>query len=474
MQMNRFLSCLLALLGTSLGLQAQPDLALSLFATGFDRPVDIAQAGDNRLFVVERPGQIWVVTPDGTTQPVPFLDIRSQVRSNATEQGLLGLAFHPNYAQNGYFFVNYTTGTNATKRSRISRFSRDPQDSSRADISSELILLEVSQPFNNHNAGDLNFGPDGYLYAALGDGGSAGDPDNYAQNTQSLLGKILRLDVNSGTPFAIPSDNPFVGVAGYREEIWSLGWRNPWRFSFDRATGDMWVADVGQDQYEEISFEPAGLGGRNYGWRCLEADNIYNAGGCGTVNLYTPPAFAYLHNSVTTGKSVTGGYVYRGQDFPALQGHYVLGDYKSGNFWTVFPDGNGGWSHSFQGNLMGVDECSTFGEDAAGELYVAAYGSGTIYRVTDTSTPLDPGRGPGRLRVYPQPLRTAATVELPGDGTETFTLHLYDLQGRLLREVPQLRGDSYQLPRTSLLPGLHLLRLTGSRGTRQQTKLWVE
>ncbi|RMG75659.1 MAG: hypothetical protein D6722_00645, partial [Bacteroidetes bacterium] len=426
-------------------------------------------------FVVERPGQIWVTTASGVVQSTPFLDIRSQVRDNATEQGLLGLAFHPDYAQNGYFYVNYITGTNATKRTRISRFSRDPQDSSRADISSELILLEISQPYNNHNAGDLNFGPDGYLYASLGDGGSGGDPDNYAQNRLSLLGKILRLDVDQGTPYGIPADNPFVNDPSTRDEIWSLGWRNPWRFSFDRGTGDMWIADVGQDQYEEVSFEAAGSpGGLNYGWRCLEGDQTYNSSGCGTVHLYTGPIFSYLHNSVSTGKSITGGYVYRGEDFPPLQGHYVLGDYKSGNFWTVFPDGSGGWGSTFQGNLLGVDECSTFGEDAEGELYVAAYGSGHIYRVTDANTALDPTQTRTALRVYPHPLRESATIDLPGAGQEVFSLHLYDLQGRRLRHHSGLSGHAFTLHRAGLKTGLYVLEVQGHLGTRQVMKLRVQ
>ncbi|MCB0551885.1 MAG: PQQ-dependent sugar dehydrogenase, partial [Phaeodactylibacter sp.] len=234
---------LLLLVSVFLGgaIYAQPSLQLEVFASGFSLPVDIAHAGDGRLFIVEKAGRIRIIDSDGSILPQPFLDIDARVNSLASERGLLGLAFHPDYTDNGYFFVNYTNNSGDT---RISRFSVSAGNANQADPNSERILLEVDQPFNNHNAGDLNFGPDGYLYIGLGDGGSADDPGNRAQNRQNLLGKMLRIDVDNGDPYSIPEDNPFAFDDFTLDEIWAIGLRNPWRFSFDRLTGALWIADV--------------------------------------------------------------------------------------------------------------------------------------------------------------------------------------------------------------------------------------
>ena len=262
-------------------LQGQtPQFRLVTWAADFDRPVDITHCGDNRLFVVEQQGFIWVLDSLGKRSTKPFLDIDMPVNSNSNEQGLLGLAFHPDYAKNGWFFVNYTRSDGDT---RISRFSVSPTNPNIADPNTERIILEVDQPFANHNGGGLKFGPDGYLYIALGDGGSGGDPFGNGQNNNTFLGKFLRIDVsntNPSAPYSIPPDNPFVGNTVYRPEIWSTGWRNPWRFSFDRLTGDLWVGDVGQNAREEIDFEPTKTPGRNYGWRCREGNQNYSSGGC--------------------------------------------------------------------------------------------------------------------------------------------------------------------------------------------------
>ncbi len=356
------------------------DIDLVEYASGFTRPVDITHAGDDRLFVVERNGRIEIIEGDGTVLSTAFLDISNQVtssNSNQDERGLLGLAFHPDYANNGYFYVNYINNSGDTN---ISRFSVDATDPDVADPSSEMILMTVDQPFGNHNGGCLKFGPDGYLYIGLGDGGSFDDPGNRSQNPQTLLGKMLRIDVNNGNPYAIPANNPFVNDASTLDEIWALGLRNPWRYSFDRVTGDLWIGDVGQGQWEEIDFEPAGsAGGLNYGWRCYEGDQAYITNGCGDESEYTPPIHDYNHE-VFTHCSVTGGFVYRGCEFPNLIGYYYYVDYCSGRFWALSPDGSGGWTNQEVGSYSGFD-ISTFGEDINGELYVARLGQGRIYKI---------------------------------------------------------------------------------------------
>jgi len=314
----------------------------------------------------------------------PFLDIDSRINSGGNERGLLGLAFHPDYENNGYFYVNYTGLDGST---RISRFSVGNEPDI-ADPNSELILMTIAQPGSNHNGGDLNFGQDGYLYCGLGDGGGSDDEYNNGQNRQSLLGKIIRIDVDNPSPnlnYGIPADNPFVNDASTLDEIWALGLRNPWRFSFDRETGDMWIADVGQDDWEEIDFQLAtSSGGENYGWRCYEGNVPFNTGGCANASTFTLPIHTYP-NSSSTGCSVTGGFVYRGTTQAMLHGKYIYADFCSGRFWSLSPDGAGAWVNEDLGNFAD-GEFSTFGEDNNGELYVAAVDQGQIYRIGDACT----------------------------------------------------------------------------------------
>jgi glucose/arabinose dehydrogenase len=367
-----------------------PAISVVVLATGFNQPTAIANGGDYRLFVAERTGLIRIVERDGSVRPLPFLDITNLVFSvGHGEQGLLGLAFHPDYPQTPYFYLNYTavaaqsdlaTSNGATVVARFT-VSDDPH---RADPASKLELLTIPQPAGNHNGGDLQFGPDGYLYVATGDGGSGGDPWDNAQNRQSLLGKILRLDVNSGAPYAIPSDNPFVGDAGTLDEIWALGLRNPWRLSFDRQQGDLFIADVGQNAREEVNFQPAtSAGGENYGWRCYEGNAAYNLSGCGPTNAYVFPMYDYPHtnndNPADAGQSITGGFVYRGSQFPALTGHYIFADFVRSHVWLARP-GESGWVVQPLGTVSGLNNPSTFGEGCDGELYVAGYG-GTLFQV---------------------------------------------------------------------------------------------
>lgn len=353
----------------------------------FSGPVDIANAGDGRLFIVEQAGRIRVTPLDpGSTQALIFLNITDRVGSGG-ERGLLGLAFHPNYADNGYFYVNYT---NLSGNTRVSRF-QVTADPNAANPNSELILMEFNQPFSNHNGGDVAFGPDGYLYIATGDGGSGGDPNNNGQTTSTLLGNILRIDVDGGglSPdcdadgnYTIPPDNPLLTAPAACDEIWAYGLRNPWRISFDRATGDLFIADVGQNAWEEINLQPAAsAGGENYGWRCYEGNHPYNLTGCGDISLYTFPVYEYSHGGSPFRCSITGGFIYRGLQYPNLQGTYLYGDYCSGQIWGLTYSGTG-WTNT---QLYAGSGMTTFGEDVNGGIYVSQ--GNKIYHVQDTSAP---------------------------------------------------------------------------------------
>lgn len=349
-------------------------LSLVPVADGFARPLYLTHAGDgsNRLFVVEQAGKIFVIE-NGALNPTPFLDIVPIVGSGGNEQGLLGLAFHPNYAENGLFFINYTNKQGDTV---VARYAVS-DDANLADPNSGEILLTIDQPYRNHNGGQVAFGPDGYLYIGMGDGGSANDPENRAQDLGDLLGKILRLDVDNAVPYGVPDNNPFVGNDQARPEIWSYGWRNPWRFSFDSATGDMLIADVGQNQYEEVHVEPAEAGGgRNYGWRIMEGLHCFNPSDCDPKALgLVLPIAEYDHGQ---GCSITGGYTYRGQQHPNLEGVYLYGDYCSGTVWGLRQEADGSWS---QAELVSSGlRISSYGRDEAGELYVIDH-SGGVFQI---------------------------------------------------------------------------------------------
>jgi glucose/arabinose dehydrogenase len=338
-----------------------------------EQPTDITSPGDGsgRVFALERAGRIRIIQ-NGELLTTPFLDIVNIVGSNASERGLLGLAFHPNYPENGFFYVNYTDRDGNT---RIARFSVSTSDPNLADPSSRLELIRIEQPYGNHNGGSLAFGPDGYLYAGLGDGGSAGDPLDAGQSLNTLLGKLLRFDVDGGQPYAIPPDNPFAAGGG-EAEIWAYGLRNPWKIAFDRATGDLYIADVGQNQWEEVNFTPAGTpGGLNYGWRFMEGSHDYSGGLYDRSALILPVA-EYTRDG---GCSVTGGHVYRGQALPEWQGVYLYGDFCSGNIWGLLRTEDGFInSLLFRTNFR----ISTFGLDDDGEIYLGDYG-GTIYQLTE-------------------------------------------------------------------------------------------
>jgi glucose/arabinose dehydrogenase len=330
-------------------------------ASGLSSPLYLtAPSGDPRLFVVEQPGRIRVIK-NGALLPTPFLDVTAKVTSGG-ERGLLSVAFHPQYASNGLLYVNYTDRNGDT---RVERYHVSA-DADRADPASAHLVLAVAQPYANHNGGLVMFGPDGKLYVGMGDGGSGGDPLGNGQNLSTLLGKLLRLDVDAADPYAVPAGNPFAGQAGRRGEIWALGLRNPWRFSFDRDSGLLFVADVGQDAWEEVNVVPASAAGLNYGWKTMEATHCYSPStGCATGGLVLP----VLEYSHADGCSITGGFVYRGSALPALKGTYFYSDYCEG-FIRSFRFSGGAAAEQKEWSLGDTGQVLSFGLDAAGELYV--------------------------------------------------------------------------------------------------------
>ncbi len=353
--------------------QALTSISLSGVLQGLDSPTYLTHAGDERLFVTEQVGRIQVAVE---RQLQLFLDITDRVGFNSNEQGLLGLAFHPDYAANGAFYVNYTGRSGATV---VSRFQVSPEDANRADPNSEQVLFSVEQPYPNHNGGHLLFGPDSYLYIGLGDGGSGGDPLGHGQNPNTLLGAILRVDVDNsgadGAPYAIPPDNPYVNGGG-APEVWGYGLRNPWRFSFDPVGGAWYIADVGQNQYEEVHVVAHDEAfGANFGWNIMEGLHCFNSDPCDQSGLLLP-VVEYSH--AQGGCSVTGGYVYRGANYGVLTGNYFFGDYCSGFIWGLRQNEQGAWSTG-QGALVTVDgQITSFGLDAQGEIYVVTR-EGVIY-----------------------------------------------------------------------------------------------
>lgn len=376
---KRILICLIALFTVSAAAAQETitppsadDFTLVTVAEGFRRPIYVTGAGDGsgRLFVVEQFGAIYIIQ-DGEVLDTPFLDVSDLITTGGNEQGLLGLAFHPNYEENGYFYVNYSFRDGGD--TIVARYSVSADDPNVADPNSEVVLLRVDQPAPNHNGGCMQFGLDGYLYIGMGDGGAAGDPWNNGQNPFALLGSLLRIDVDGGNPYGIPADNPFADGVDGAPEVWAYGLRNPWRFSFDRETGDLYVGDVGQNTYEEVNFVPAGVGGVNFGWNLYEGLHPYS--GAPAPSDVVMPFAEYAHNQ---GQSVTGGYVYRGSLVPELQGIYLYADFASGRLWYAYRDATGTWINDVLSPRTG-HTISSFGEDDDGELYITSF-SGAVLR----------------------------------------------------------------------------------------------
>lgn len=441
-------------------------IELELFAQGFNRPLDITNAGDDRLFVVERRGLIRIVDADGNILDTPFIDLDPKVfnSSNQDERGLLGMAFHPDYANNGHFFVNYTDNDGTTI---IERYTVSESDPNVADINSAELIMEIEQPVWNHNGGCLKFGPDGFLYIGMGDGGAGNDPQNFSQNRLSLLGKMLRIDVDNGLPYTIPEDNPFAHDDFTLDEIWAIGLRNPWRYSFDRLTGDLWIADVGQSFLEEVDFQPADSpGGENYGWRCYEGtDFTGNTPMADCQENYVEPVFEVQHQGFTGPCSITGGFVYRGTLYSELVGKYICADYCAGEFYVVEPDGQGGWNGAEVAQFP--HDVSTFGEANNGELYIAAFSSGRIYHIVGeniVSTTSIPELK--KVNVHPNPTTGETRLDLQSDGRLDLNLQLMDVNGKaVFQKSISINGVHQELiDMNGFATGTYILHISSEQG----------
>lgn len=438
----------------------QPTLVFNKMIGGLSSPVDIKNAADGsgRIFIVEQPGTIRIYK-NGSLLSKPFLDVTGIVRYRGGEQGLLSIAFPPGFKTSGYFYIYYTaTNENVT----LARYRVKATNPNVADPASGVILFSYPKPggYGNHNGGTLQFGKDNYLYVSIGDGGSEGDPNNNGQNGQSPFGKMFRLDVNKQQPpyYRIPPDNPFINDPTVLDEIWSLGLRNPWKWSFDRKTGDTWIGDVGQDTWEEIDFKrPAQAAGANYGWRCYEGHAAFNLDGCKSKNQYDFPIFDYKHGASNGGDCVIGGYVYRGSKYPQLKGYYLCADYISPTAWKIIPNGSGGWNVYVQKNVpQGI---VSFGEDESGELYASTLG-GNVYHIeasntSASSTPVTRDlTGSIVSFIYPTlvtngiitvalnaPYRYLRVVDI--DGKEVLQKDIKGLSGKINVQLPVLNDGTY-------------------------------
>lgn len=439
-------------------------ISLEPFKSGFSNPLDLQHAQDNRLFVVEQGGKIKIIQPNGTVNSTPFLDLSNQV-STGNEQGLLGLAFHPDYTNNGYFYVNYTDHSGATQ---ISRFSVNLTNPDVADKNSELNILDFSQPFSNHNGGNIAFGPDGYLYISSGDGGGGGDPNNQAQNLNSFLGKLLRIDVDNpsgGNNYGIPNGNPYSGNPNAKEEIFAYGLRNPWRFSIDLVESNIWIADVGQGSVEEINRAPLTTVGINYGWRCYEGSQPFNTQNCPLQSELQFPFAEYTHANGNC--SITGGFVYRGSLYLDIEGLYFFADFCTGMIGTVDGSGNILDYGNFSGNWVSI------GEDVDKELYIIDHTVGSIYRIkggqiANTDSPqLD-----NLLSIFPTPSSAEITFNLKNDKLKI--IQLFDTRGRSVFSVKNISNNEKTISIEKLNSGIYFARITSDNGLTIVKKIIVQ
>lgn len=441
------------------------DVSLQSFATGFSRPVDIKHANDSRLFIVEQDGVIKIVSAGGITNPTAFLDIDARVRSTGNEQGLLGLAFDPNYATNNRFYVNYINNSGNTVIARFTTSSNPDV----ADVNSEEILLTVNQPYTNHNGGSLAFGNDGYLYIALGDGGSGGDPDNYAQNLQSHLGKILRIDVSGATGYTVPTTNPFVGNPAGLDEIWSYGLRNPWKISFDSDNGELWIGDVGQNNKEEINNVPIVNSGYNFGWRCYEGNSTFNTSGCPAMSTITFPVSEYNYGGSPFRCSITGGYRYRGSMYPDLQGLYFFADYCTNEVGTLTPNGSS-WTMTMNGPFSG--NIATFGEDMNKELYAAGLSNGTIYKIIDTTLGVEENSLTNNYQIYPNPANDFFQINNQNAASQIKEIVMYSFSGKLV-STTSITTENQKIMTDQLSKGIYIVQIISNNDASAYHKLII-
>lgn len=417
-------------------------IILEEFAT-VASPTEITASpnSDNRIFVVQQSGVIKIINPNGSIEASNFLTITDRVNFGG-EMGLLGLAFHPDFATNRYFYVYYNR---AGRTITVSRFTANSTNPNTADPASEKVMLSIPKNNTNHNGGSIHFGSDGYLYISTGDGGGAGDTDNNAQNKNSLLGKLLRIDVNSDNAYNIPPTNPFVGIDG-ADEIWSYGLRNGWKYSFDRTTNNIWIADVGQNLIEEINRVPATTPAVNYGWRCYEGNSAYNTAGCANASTMTFPVVDYDHSG---GKcSITGGYVYRGNLYSDLVGKYIFADYCSAQI-GILDNTTITWTTAFSGNNF-----TTFGEDNSKQLYIAA-ANGKIFKVkTNFLAVSDVDKS--NIQISPIPAKDFISIKNIND--KNITVEILDLSGRSVLNTNVAENDK-NVDVTTLKPGNYILVL---------------
>jgi glucose/arabinose dehydrogenase len=435
------------------------EVNLELFKNGFTSPVDIQNAGDDRLFIVEQAGIIKILNQDATINSEPFLNITSLISSGG-ERGLLGLAFHPDYSNNGYFFVYYT---NTTGDTQVARYTVDASDSNIADPNTAVLIIDADQPYSNHNGGCIQFGADGFLYVGLGDGGSGGDPGNRSQNLQTLLGKILRIDIdntNGTNNYDIPSDNPFVEDSNSLDEIWAYGVRNPWRFSFDSESDELWIADVGQGDIEEINKVAPDAAGLNYGWRCYEGSQTYNTSGCPDPSELTFPVAEYTH---AIGYSITGGYVYHGNVYSDIQDLYFFAD-LNGLIGTVDNDNN----LINYGNYGGT--WVSFGEDVNGELYIADI-SGSIYKVKGGEIFDTQSFSESQVSLTPNP--TSNNVRISLDGYLISKIDIIDLKGAIVFSENNLLISEKYISLDSIKSGVYIVKILSENGQSIFKKLII-
>lgn len=446
---------------------------LQSFGPSFSNPVEIANAGDNRLFIVEQAGIIKILNANGSVNSTPFLDISSLVGSGG-ERGLLGLTFAPDYATSGRFYVNYTDNTSTTEPNTIiARYTV----STNPDIANttETILLTIKQPFDNHNGGKLAFAPDGFLYIATGDGGSGGDPDDRAQNTSSLLGKLLRIDV-SGSNYSIPGTNPFSSSANGpndpRPEIFAIGLRNPWKFSFDTANGDLWIADVGQNAFEEINkVTGSGTPGDNYGWRCYEGNNhVFNtSGNCPSAfNETIAPVAEYAHVGNGCSGSVTGGYVYRGSMFPSFIGKYFFADFCNQQIGILTDEGSG-WSMAMQMPNI-ARRWTSFGEDNSGELYIV--GGSNVYKIVDPNLSVDKNDS-FNFKLYPNPSNDNVSIDLSSKFNTVEYISIRNIHGQKIKAFSNPNKQTINISTKNYNSGLYFIEICLNNASKITKKLIV-
>ncbi len=438
-------------------------IAIQSFVTGFSTAVEIAHpANDARLFVVQKAGLIRILNANGTINATPFLNVSTLTVSN-NERGLLGMCFHPNYATNGKFYINYTRASDGA--TIIAGYTVSTANANIANTTA-TILMTIAQPYSNHNGGSLKFGPDGFLYIGMGDGGSAGDPENRSQNKLENLGKMLRIDVDNPVAplnYGIPATNPYVGIAG-NDEIWAIGLRNPWKFSFNRLNGDLWIADVGQNQIEEINKTPSPLPvGLNFGWKCYEGNSVYNTTGCPGIGTLAMPFAQYDHGQ---GCSITGGFFYTGSLYPNFANKYFFADYCENRLGYA----NASGAITYTPYFAGANNFTTFGEDKDGELYVC--NGSVIYKIVDTSQLANTNFQKAGFSIYPNPAQSEFYIK-NNTGFSDLTVTVFDISGKqLLSQI--IQNDNSRIDTSSLSSGMYMVQVEDQTGSLYTTKLVVE